>query len=483
MILGWSEGFHDAGAAVIDDSGSILFATHSERFSGKKHEKYISKECKDYIDSTYGSKIIKKAFYERPVLKKTRQLYAGQYSTVFSPRKMAWKPTHTFPHHLSHAAAAFQTSPYNEAAAVVVDAIGEWDCTSIWKCSYNEAGEAQYKKVYSERYPKSIGLWYTALTKYVGLKPLDEEYIFMGMAAYGKYDANIEDSLSMLLNNGYNLHRGIHNELGNHYGLSICKSEDLAFNAQTVLERKLKSVFDKALTYSNKIVYGGGVALNCVANSKLYEQCEGNLWIMPNPGDAGGALGAACLAYGKKVTWTSPYLGYCIPNVRTSAQIVKDVCDELEAKGMVGLAWGKAEYGPRALGNRSLLADPRGPKVKDLVNTVKRRQKFRPFAPAILEEHAKDYFDGPTSRYMQTVSVCKKADELPAIVHADGSSRVQTVSKGCATILRSVLEEWHRRTGCPVLLNTSLNIRGEPMVHSTDSAIRFEKEYNVKVIF
>lgn len=482
MILGWSEGFHDAGVAIIND-GRIVFATHSERFSGSKHERYISDECKRYIDSTYGEGIVWKAFYERPFLKKTRQLYAGQYKTVFSRRPMAWQPTHTYPHHLSHAAAAFQTSPYSEAVAVVVDAIGEWDCTSIWKCSYDKKGMVQYKKLYSEKYPNSIGLWYTALTQFVGLKPLDEEYIFMGMAAYGNHSADLESKLDTLLNGGLNLHKGISSEVNSFLKLSSYKSEDIAFNAQKVLESKLEKIFRKALKHSSNVVYGGGVALNCVANSKLHALCNGNLWIMPNPGDAGGALGAACLAYGQQVEWTSPYLGYYIPSTRTAKQIVTDVCNELETKGMVGLAHGPAEYGPRALGNRSLLADPRGPNVKDLVNSVKRRQKFRPFAPAILEEHASEYFDGPVSRYMQMVSFCKKSEELPAIVHADGTSRVQTVSEDCDTILRDVLEEWYKRTGCPVLLNTSLNIRGEPMVHSTVSAIRFEKEYNVKVIF
>jgi carbamoyltransferase len=204
---------------------------------------------------------------------------------------------------------------------------------------------------------------------------------------------------------------------------------------------------------------------------------------MPNPGDAGGALGAACLGYGRKVNWTGPYLGYQIRNVRTDKQIVTDVVDRLLTKGMVGLAWGREEYGPRALGNRSLLADPRGPDVKDLVNTVKRRQKFRPFAPAVLEEHAKEYFHGIVTPYMQSVAKCLKPNELPAIVHADGTSRVQTVGKQDNTILRSVLEEWYARTGCPVLLNTSLNIRGKPMVQGVVDAINFQKFYGVEVIF
>lgn len=483
MYLGWSEGFHDAGAALINEGGDIVFATHSERFSSIKHDAFLSMPVKQYIDDVFGSRIKVKAFYESPFLKKTRQLYAGQYKTVFKRRELAWKPDVTFRHHLSHAAAAFQTSPYNEGVAVVVDAIGEWDCTSIWSCSYDVNGVARYVKKYSEKYPVSVGLWYTALTQFVGLKPLDEEYIFMGMAAYGKYNVKLTATLKDLLHNKHNLHRGISTSLAKALDLYSYSSEDIAHAAQIVLENKLKYIFSTALKHSKNVVYGGGVALNCVANSKLYTQCRGNLWIMPNPGDAGAALGAACLAYGKKVNWTTPYLGYEIIASKSDDEIVKDVCDELLVNGMVGIAWGKAEYGPRALGNRSLLADPRGPKVKDLVNSVKRRQKFRPFAPAILKEHADFYFRGPNTPYMQTISTCKFPEQLPAIIHADGSSRVQTVSDRDQTILRKILCEWYERTKCPLLLNTSLNIRGEPMVNTIHDAKRFTELYKIKVVY
>ena len=201
---------------------------------------------------------------------------------------------------------------------------------------------------------------------------------------------------------------------------------------------------------------------------------------MPNPGDAGSSLGAAALAYGKKLNWTNAYLGHNI----SGAYPVNDLLDHLLSDKIVGVASGRAEFGPRALGNRSLLADPRGQDIKEKVNDIKRRQQFRPFAPVILEELADTYFDMPRgwddSRYMQSVARCRVPDLFPAIVHHDGTSRVQTVPKDGSGI-RELLEKWYVMTGCPMLLNTSLNIRGEPMVNDRADADRFEQMYNVKV--
>jgi carbamoyltransferase len=202
---------------------------------------------------------------------------------------------------------------------------------------------------------------------------------------------------------------------------------------------------------------------------------------MPNPGDCGSSLGAAALSYGKKLNWQNAYLGTDIPGPYP----VKDLISELLTNKIVGVASGRAEFGPRALGNRSLLADPRGRDIKDRVNEIKRRQKFRPFAPVILEELVDQYFEMPknwsASRYMQVVAKCKYPDKFPAIVHADGTSRVQTVSKDASGI-RELLEKWYLMTDCPMLLNTSLNIRGEPMVNDRSDADRFEKLYGIKVL-
>jgi carbamoyltransferase len=187
------------------------------------------------------------------------------------------------------------------------------------------------------------------------------------------------------------------------------------------------------------------------------------------------------LGYGKKLNWIDAFLGHNIPGNYPSNRII----DELVKTKIVGVASGRAEFGPRALGNRSLLADPRGDTIKDTVNEIKRRQKFRPFAPIILEEYVHDYFDMPRnwrdSRYMQVIATCRHPDLFPAIVHADGTSRVQTVPKDGSGV-RELLEKWYVLTGCPILLNTSLNIRGEPMVNDRSDADRFETLYNVKVI-
>jgi carbamoyltransferase len=223
----------------------------------------------------------------------------------------------------------------------------------------------------------------------------------------------------------------------------------------------------------------GGVALNCSANRLLGEHFD-RIWIMPCPGDAGSSLGAAALAFKRKIFWRNAYLGYAIDG----AYPVNSVLDHLLSTGIVGVASGRAEFGPRALGNRSLLADPRGNDIKDRVNEIKRRQKFRPFAPVILEELADQFFDMPRgwhhSRYMQSVACCRHPDLFPAIVHADGSSRVQTVPRD-GTGIRELLEKWYVMTGCPMLLNTSLNIRGEPMVNDRADADRFERLYSVPV--
>ena len=234
------------------------------------------------------------------------------------------------------------------------------------------------------------------------------------------------------------------------------------------------------LKWSDNLVFMGGVALNCLANRDLGKHFK-DIWIMPNPGDAGSSLGAAALKYGQKLKWKSPYLG---KDIGVEYPVTR-LLDELVTNKIVGVASGRAEFGPRALGNRSLLADPRGPEIKDKVNEIKRRQKFRPFAPVILEEFVTDYFEMPegftTSPYMQVVARCKKPEEFPAIIHVDGTSRVQTVPKDSTSGIRQLLEKWYLLTGCPMLLNTSLNIRGEPMVNDVIDGRRFEAMYGVRV--
>ena len=493
-ILGISAGFHDAAVTLIDNAGNILFAGHSERYSKIKHDSNLHPSL--ITDALQYGAVDMIAYYERPWIKKTRQLYAGQYSELFTPWTVRGiigpslpgiqnVPIQSYNHHLSHAAAGFQTSPYDYATVAVIDAIGEWDTISIWSAEYNSKGQAKYKKVWGQTYPHSIGLMYSAFTQSVGLKPLDEEYILMGMAGWGKqpnwFQAdNLKDNLILdekSLTFKHNLHIGLPGKIRGNWS-----DEDTARAAQDLTEDLIATVINKAwdLAPSPNLVYAGGVALNCSANRILGEYFD-NIWIMPNPGDAGSSLGAAALAYGGKLDWNTAFLGTNIPG----RYPVKELISELVTNKIVGVASGRAEFGPRALGNRSLLADPRGPEIKDMVNEIKRRQKFRPFAPVILAELASDYFDMPRgwshSPYMQSVAHCKYPDLFPAIVHVDGTSRVQTVANDGSGI-RQLLEQWYTWTGCPMLLNTSLNIRGEPMVNDRQDADRFELLYGVKVV-
>ena len=487
--IGLSCGFHDAAVSVINCYGKIVFAGHSERYSKNKHD---DKLCTSIIADalSYTNEDYELHYYERPTLKYLRQLVVGQRPQLQTLNvkniigkdvmSLLTKQVHTHNHHLSHAAAGFQTSPFEDATVVVIDAIGEFDTITIWHASHDhDTGRAEYKKLWSQSYPNSIGLFYSAMTARVGLRPLDEEYILMGMAAYGSNNVNLKEHLirnEHKITFNYNLHKGIDPTF------EPCADQyDIAASSQVLVETLITNVMAKARTLgrSKNLVYGGGVALNCSANRLLGNYYD-NIWIMPNPGDAGSSLGAAALGYKYKLQWTDAFLGHNIPGDYPIDKIIK----ELYTNKIVGVASGRAEFGPRAFGNRSLLADPRGPDIKDKVNDIKRRQKFRPFAPVILEELAGDYFDMPpgfsSSRYMQSVAHCKFPNLFPAIVHHDGSSRVQTVAKDGSGI-RRLLEKWFALTGCPMLLNTSLNIRGEPMVNDRTDADRFEQQYKITV--
>jgi carbamoyltransferase len=488
--LGVSAGFHDAALTLLDQHGKIVFAGHSERYSKQKNDADISMAMLDEIDM---SQVDTVAYYERPWLKQLRQLYSGQgveWNKVTTRQilkqqlgadRISGKRIKNYNHHLCHAAAGFQTSPYPIATVVVIDAVGEWDTVSIWGAMYDKNYRATYKKLWSQSYPHSIGLFYSAITKRIGLHPLDEEYITMGMAGWGRpqwtevmRDTLVDNPEQVRFKS--NLHTGLEPEF-----LGFATNADIAASAQQLTEYLIHQVMTRAKNFgwSNNLVYMGGVALNCLANRRLGEYFD-NIWIMPCPGDAGSSLGAAALAYGGCVQWTSANLGHDIPGdypvERAMAALLSD--------RIVGVASGRAEFGPRALGNRSLLADPRGTDIKDQVNAIKRRQKFRPFAPVILQELADRYFVMPPhwsdSRYMQVVAHCRFPEQYPAIIHVDGTSRVQTVPRDGSGI-RKLLETWYAETGCPMLLNTSLNIRGEPMVNDRADANRFEREYGVQV--
>ena len=478
-ILGISAGFHDAAATVINN-GEIVYAGHAERYSKIKNDANLHQAM--FWEFSRERHIDHIAYYETPWKKQLRQLYSGQGIewTRLTTRQILRQqlggyfsevPVTTHNHHLSHAAAGFQTSPFDRATVVVIDAIGEWDTISIFGAEYIN-GRAVYRRLWRQLYPRSLGLFYSAITQRIGLRPMEDEYIVMGMSGWGRPDYT--DTMSILLNE--NLHAGV-----DHMFLPTARDVDIAASAQAVVEREIYSVMQRAREFgwSTNLVYQGGVALNCLANRNLGEYFE-KIWIMPNPGDAGSSLGAAALAYGGKIKFDNAFLGTEI----SGDYPVRALVDSLLRDKIVGVAAGRAEFGPRALGNRSLLADPRGPDIKDRVNAIKRRQQFRPFAPVILEEHVDEYFDMPRgfvdSRYMQIVGRCRYADLFPAIVHVDGTSRIQTVSADGSGI-RQLLEAWYAKTGCPMLLNTSLNIRGEPMVNDRADADRFESQYGIKV--
>ena len=431
-IIGISEGFHDAALCLLQNS-KILYASQSERYSKVKNDPWVHPDQWPKADR-YQPNIV--AYYEKPFRKNLRRLYAGQYCN----------------HHESHARYGYYTSPFDECNILVIDAIGEWDTISVWKAKNN-----LMDKVYSRKYPYSLGLLYSAITQRIGLKPNEDEYITMCMSEFGnpKYD------LEYLL--WENNHRGVGDIFPE------ASVEDLAASVQVLYERELLKLIE--MCPHENLVLMGGCALNCAANSKIKGK---NIWIMPAPGDAGSAIGAAALVLKKKIKWRSPYLGYPI----LQGVPVKSVVRELLDNKVCGIANGKAEFGPRALGNRSLLGDPRFD-IKDTVNQIKRRQLFRPFAPAILEEFKDEYFEGPMNEYMQFVAKAKH--DYSSVTHVDGTARVQVVTKDCGSNLRFILEEFYEQTGCPMLLNTSLNIKGQPMVNSWEDAEEWSKKYNVAV--
>jgi carbamoyltransferase len=482
ITWGISANSHDAALAVFSKDG-LEFASHAERFSGVKNDAHLNKDLIEYAKQ-WGEpdEVI---WYERPFVKTLRQLRAGQ---GWNWRENNIKqylasygincPIRYTSHHHSHAAAGYYTSPYEDATVVCIDSIGEFETLTVW-----EGKDEHLTQMYSQGYPNSVGLWYSAMTQRVGLKPNEDEYILMGMAAYGdpeKLFWHIFEDFFEYVNGTevrfkVNLHRGCK------WWMPELTTEqdmyDIAAATQAVYEYVLRSILrDTSKTANSKnLVLMGGCALNCSANSIAYEFYD-NVWIMPNPGDAGSAIGAVLAHKKERMEMTHAYLGYNIEGEYP----VEELIDELKTTGIAGVANGRAEYGPRAFGNRSLLADPRGSDIKRRVNDIKQRQQFRPFAPVVLAEYASENFQGHYNNYMQFTSRCTHPDLYPAITHADGTSRVQTVPKDNSGI-RRLLEAWYAETGCPMLLNTSLNIKGKPMVNNLTDAEEFAKMYNIKV--
>jgi carbamoyltransferase len=472
-ILGVNETSHDASVSLIRN-GEILFAGHAERYSKNKNDWYVNDNL--LADALKYGQPDAIAYYEKPLLKRSRLLLRGGLGD-WSPRyKISGVPRHNFSHHFSHASAGYYTSHFDDAVIVVLDAIGEYNTSTIW------VGEGEsVKLVEKQNYPFSFGLFYSAFTKLLGLRPNQEEYIMMGMAGYGdpeRYFKAVNSYFPDYNKQAYNFHRGITD-----WPYQILSDEDkfdIAAAVQKVYTERLKQFMWMArlLTGKKNLVFMGGCALNSSANTILWGIFK-DIWIMPNPGDAGSSLGAAAALYGKHINWQTPYLGHELGGEYPIDQILAG----LKNKKIVAVATGRAEYGPRALGNRSILADPRDPNIKEVVNLIKQREPFRPFAPVVMEEYASDWFDmNFTSPYMQYTVRCLQPDKIPSVVHVDGTSRVQTVNEQQHPGLYAVLDKWNKQTGVPVLLNTSLNIKGQPLLNDRSDIMDWEIAYGMKIL-
>lgn len=475
---GISEYFHDAGIAFLTENGDIEFAAHSERYTKIKLDSSMHEDLwqmikpndytifyEDTHDTKYGKPNVIRMKSSGP-----RGIIPGSYDYDESIK-----------HHLSHASMAFYSRPWdskNDTVIMTIDGQGQLQTMGIYDHNFN--------LLEKEMVPKSVGIFYNRITDYLGLKPMHDEYVVMGLSSYGEptlYEKFLEiydnlkyiDTIKPLTFYGHFDTKTI--------GLinSLCKTEtneNIAASVQKLAEVKILEWANKARKYGSKLVYAGGVAENIIANT-LIKPLFNDMWIPPAPGDAGSALGAAAYIYGKntgndRINFKDAYLGYEIKRKINP----KEVVDHLLNHKYCGIANGRAEFGPRALGNRSLIADVRYD-IKDTVNQIKRRQKFRPFAPAILEEFADQYFKGPMSEYMKYTA--KALHDYKSVIHVDGTSRVQIVKKDCKSIIRPVLEEYYERTKVPMLLNTSLNIRGMPMVNDEKDAEEWQREYKVKV--
>jgi len=571
-ILGVSALYHDSAAALIS-SGEIIAAAQEERFSRRKHDERLplgamtwcleeGRVPKDGLDAV--------VFFDKPLTKLTRMLETyGQVAPRGLKSFMAGVPLWLkdkgwvglqiekhlrrtgyrkpakfyFPeHHQSHAASAFYPSPFEEAAIITADGVGEWASTSIGK------GEGNRMELTVEgRFPHSIGLLYSAFTYYTGFKVNSGEYKLMGLAPYGEpvYVDRIKEKLLRVHEDGsvwldmsyFGFLDGFRMTNEKWDALfdgprrkpesDLTKREmDLAKSIQVVTEEiMLKTArYARAITGKKNLVMAGGVALNCVANGHiLREGLFDDIWIQPASGDAGGALGAALyvwhqvLGQPRDMSRAKPdfmrgaALGPGFTNEQVQAfldangipatfmpdeQRNEFLAENLANEKVVGLLQGKCEFGPRALGFRSILADARSPKMQSYLNlATKFRESFRPFAPICLKEHAHEFFEEiHDSPYMLLVDQVKASrctrgtgdehqlsmvewvnrtrSDVPAVTHVDYSARIQTVDRDRNPRLHDILTAFHQRTGYPILVNTSFNVRSEPIVCSPADAYR-----------
>jgi len=543
--LGISCYYHDSAAALLKD-GHVVSAVEEERFSRKKFDDDFPKMAIEWCLKDVNIKpeqINSVAFYDKPILKFDRLLDnyigvapRGLYSFLDTiPKwlhKRLWikseiknalkgfKGEIIFPeHHLSHAAHTFYTSPFEDAAILTVDGVGEWSTTSFGYAKNNSITLTN-----DIRWPHSLGLFYSAFTYFLGFQVNEGEYKLMGLAAYGKprfYDTILNNLIDVKSDGSIHLDMSYfafthdkvmtNQKFAKLFGITPRKRDqkaeqihyDIGTSAQKVLEeillKMVNHVYEK--TKIKNLCLGGGVALNGVANYRILKEGPfDNIHIPPSPGDAGSAVGCAQYLYynyhknsriiekdQSKVISENVYVGpsYSNDEIKTFLDSNKISFEKLETKDLliktaklisegniVGWYQGKMEWGPRALGCRSILADPREAQMKDILNEkIKHREAFRPFAPSILEEHVSEYFEiDRTSPYMLMVAPVKKPDDIPAVTHVDGTGRLQTVHRNANSLYYDLINEFYKITGIPVIINTSMNVMGEPIVNTPKQA-------------
>lgn len=524
-ILGISAYYHESACCLLQD-GRLVAAAEEERFSRIKHDPRLPVAAFGFCLEAGGLTVADVdciAYYESPVKKLSRQLWAGE--PVGAPPGQPWldalRPEREirevlgfegqilrFDHHQSHAASAFYFSGFEQAAVLTVDGVGEWATTTYGQGSGSEL--ALFEEV---EFPHSLGLLYSTLTAYLGFRVNDGEYKVMGLAPYGtpRYTDRLRQVLLCQPGGQYRLDLSYFDFLRGRRMWSDKladllegpprapeapvepRHQDLARSLQLVLEEMLieKVGYLRTRVDTPNLCMAGGVALNCVANGRILRQGPfERLFVQPAAGDAGGCLGAAALAH-VELCGERPghgrlrhaYLGprFTVQQVAEQigslgvaaldfrgreADLLEATVDRLLAGQVIGWFHGAMEFGPRALGARSLLADPRDPDMRERLNRlVKKREAFRPFAPSVLASEASQHFDlDHASEFMLETCAVRSPLSLPAITHVDGSARPQTVDPERAPRYAALLTAFHRRTGCPLLVNTSFNVQGEPIV-------------------
>ncbi len=542
-ILGISCFYHESAAALIID-GKIVAASAEERFSRIKHDASFPQKAIDFCLEFAGIKIKQLdyiVFYEKPFLKFERNLtislnYFPESLSFFVDsmknflteklwiksiisQKLEVNPDKILlvPHHLSHAAASFYPSPFKEAAYLTLDGIGEWT-TGSWGIARGITVEPRGEM----KFPNSVGLLYSTFTAFLGFEVNDGEYKLMGMAGYGKpkymdkvkklYKQYEDGSIKLNLDY-FSFHKSSKTMYSEKFIREFGEIRDVGeigrFNLAASIQAAVEEIVINIINFIQKqtgmdyLVYGGGVALNSVINGKITARTPfKDVFIFPAAGDDGGALGCALyvyhhvLGFKRRYPLKDVFLGRLgelgklgrLGKKMAERELLNYVVGKLAEGKVVGWFEGRAEFGPRALGARSILADPRNAEMRDTVNSkIKFREQFRPFAPAVLEEYAKEYFFGNFGNLgkfmLGTFKAKKKTKKIaPAIIHVDGSSRIQIVYKNYPTNLRKLLKTFFKKIGVPILLNTSFNLKGEPIVNSLEDALNTFKRSGLDIL-